>query len=200
MEIILASGSPRRKELLTAMGISHFRVVAPDFDERAVGPFPPADLVRRLAVGKARAVAETVGSGPLIIAADTVVALEDMVLGKPRSAAEARDMLRRLSGRTHRVYTGLTVHCDGRESTHYVCTEVTFRALTEEEIAHYVATGEPMDKAGAYGIQGIGAQLVSGISGDFFNVMGLPVCLLSEMLRTFGVDTLAMAAERGQGT
>ena len=197
MEIILASGSPRRKELLTAMGIRDFQVMVPDFDEASVGPFPPADLVRRLAVGKARAVADQVGDGPLIIAADTVVALEDMVLGKPHSTADAKDMLRRLSGVTHRVFTGITIHCCGRESTHYECTEVTFRHLTDEEIDCYVRTGEPMDKAGAYGIQGLGAQLISGINGDFFNVMGLPVCRLGEMLRLFGVDPLKLAAERG---
>ncbi len=197
MDIILASGSPRRKELLSAMGVRDFQIVIPDFDERSVGPFPPADLVRRLAVGKGRAAAAIVGEDTLVIAADTVVALDDEVLGKPRSEEEAKDMLRRLSGRTHRVFTGVTAMRQGRESTHYVCTEVTFRALTEEEISNYVRTGEPMDKAGAYGIQGVGAQLVSSISGDYFNVMGLPVCTLAEMLRHFGVDTLALAAERG---
>lgn len=194
MDIILASGSPRRRELLSAMGIAGFQVIAPAFDESSVGSFPPADLVCRLARGKARAVAAQVGDDPLIIAADTLVALGNTVLGKPRTADEAREMLRLLSGRTHRVHTGFAVLRGGREQVQSVATDVTFRALTEAEIKNYVATGEPMDKAGAYGIQGLGAQLVEGISGDFFNVMGLPVCRLGETLRAFGVDVLAMAA------
>lgn len=198
MEIILASGSPRRKELLSLMGISSFRVAVSDFDESSVGALPPQQLVETLSRGKAGAVQALPGNeNALILAADTVVALDDTVLGKPHSGEEAAAMLRSLSGRTHRVYTGFTVLSPDRAETGSECTLVTFRPLTEDEIAHYVATGEPMDKAGAYGIQGIGGQLIEGITGDFFNVMGLPVCRLAGVLRSFGVNPLAMAAERG---
>ena len=194
MDIILASGSPRRRELLHTLGLSGFRVECADFDEHSVGEAPPEELVRLLSAGKARAGAEKAGEDCLVIAADTVVALDGKVLGKPAGDADARRMLSALSGRTHRVYTGVTVRRGGREDTRCVCTDVTFRALSEEEIGLYIRTGEGADKAGAYGIQGYGSQLVEGIRGDYFNVMGLPLCTLAHMLRGFGVDPLAMAA------
>ena len=174
--------------------------ICPAQGEEVMDPaLNPGELVERLSRAKALEVAAQAKPGDLVIAADTVVASENQVLGKPRDEEQAAEMLRSLSGREHTVYTGVTVCRDGEVLTEHEATFVRFRALTEQEIRGYIAAGESMDKAGAYGIQGIGAQLVSGISGDFFNVMGLPVCLLSEMLRTFGVDTLAMAAERGQG-
>ena len=194
MDIILASGSPRRRELLQTLGIRSFRVLVSSFDESSVGQLPPAELVRRLAAGKAAAVAAEVGEESLVIAADTVVALEEAVLGKPTDGAEAKAMLTALSGNTHRVYTGVTVRQGSRVDTRSVCTQVTFRPLTPEEIDLYVRTGESLDKAGAYGIQGYGAQLVEGICGDYFNVMGLPLCTLAEMLRSFGLDPMALAA------
>ena len=196
MDIILASGSPRRRELLEQIGIKNYRIVSPDVDERVEGRPAPAELVEVLSRRKAQAVGERVGDAALVIAADTVVALEGTILGKPHSREEAAAMLAALSGKEHQVYTGLTV-LRGRESvTEHEHTAVCFRALSEGEIADYVATGEPLDKAGAYGIQGVGALLVTGIRGDYFNVMGLPVCRLGRVLRQFGVDALALAAGR----
>lgn len=190
MDIILASQSPRRRELLTRMGLS-YRVHAADIDEHMDRSLPPDKLVEAISAEKAAAVARTEGESPLIIAADTVVVLDGAVLGKPGDEADARDMLSRLSGREHQVYTGFTVRQGERTVTKSECTGVRFRRLSGEEIAAYVATGEPMDKAGAYGIQSLGALLVEGIAGDYFNVMGLPVCRLGLALKEFGVDCLA---------
>ena len=199
MDIILASQSPRRRELLERMGVSAFRIVSPDVEEDMGQDLPPAELVERLSQQKARAVLEREGPDGLIIAADTVVALDGAVLGKPGGAPEAIRMLTALSGRRHQVYTGLTVLCGGARHTEHEVTDVSFRALSQAEIAAYVSTGEPMDKAGAYGIQGYGALLVEGISGDYYNVMGLPVCRLGRILARLGVDCLALAAEQAEG-
>lgn len=196
MEIILASGSPRRRELLGQMGVRDFRVLTPDIDERMDRALPPDRLVEAISAEKAGAVAAQAGAGALVIAADTVVALDGAVLGKPADPADARRMLAALSGRRHAVYTGFTVLRDGRAVTRSEVTEVAFRALTAEEIDAYAATGEPLDKAGAYGIQGVGALLVEGIRGDYFNVMGLPVCALGRVLAEFGVDCLSLSARR----
>ena len=189
MDIILASGSPRRKELLTQAGLS-FRVLVSDADERVDPALSPAEQVAAISRRKADAVAETVGSEPLIIAADTVVSFGGRVMGKPRDRAEAVGMLSALQGNTHEVYTGLTVRQGARIVTHAERTAVTFRPLSAEEIDAYVATGEPMDKAGAYGIQGLGGVFVEGIAGDYFNVMGLPLCRLAVILKSFGVEVL----------
>ncbi len=189
MDIVLASGSPRRRELLTQMGLS-FRVVVSDVNEGIDKGLPPEDQVYLLSQRKARAVAQLVASDALVIAADTIVALEGEVMGKPRSTQEAAEMLSLLSGKTHEVYTGFTVQQGEKAVTEVERTLVTFRHLAQAEIAAYVATGEPMDKAGAYGIQGLGSMLVSGIEGDYFNVMGLPVCRLGLALNEFGVTTL----------
>ncbi len=189
MDIILASQSPRRRELLTQMGLT-YRVRSVDIDEHMERALAPDKLVETISAEKAAACAALEGPEPLIIAADTVVALEGAVLGKPHDRADARDMLSRLSGRHHQVYTGFTVRRGERAVTRSECTDVYFRALEAEEIAAYVATGEPMDKAGAYGIQALGALLVEGIRGDYFNVMGLPVCALGQVLRGFGVTCL----------
>ena len=191
--IILASNSPRRKELLAQMGIKEFKVVSPNVDESVEDGLPPAEIVERLSRRKADAAAKKAGTNDLIIAADTVVALDGAVLGKPRDEAGAFAMLSALSGREHHVYTGVTVLQGGRALTGHEETAVAFRALEEEEIRGYIATGEPLDKAGAYGIQGQGALLVRGIRGDYCNVVGLPVFRLGRMLAEFGVDVLRSA-------
>ena len=189
MNIILASASPRRRELLTRIGLA-FRIHSPDVDESIAPGTPPAQMVEELSRRKADAVAALEGKEPLIIAADTVVALDDTVLGKPRNEDDAFSMLSALSGREHRVFTGVTVLRGARAVTEHEATAVTFRELSPNEIRGYIATGEPMDKAGAYGIQGVGALLVSGIRGDYRNVMGLPVFRLGQILREFGLDLL----------
>ena len=194
MNIILASQSPRRRELLEQVGITGFQVISPDVDERVEPGLSPAGMVEELSLRKARAAADKTGPDGLIIAADTVVALDGAVLGKPRDEADAFAMLSALSGREHRVYTGVSVLRGDRAVTEHEETAVCFRALAPGEIWGYIATGEPMDKAGAYGIQGIGALLVSGIRGDYCNVVGLPVFRLGRMLARFGVEPLAGAA------
>ena len=197
MKIILASQSPRRRELLERMGISDFEVIPARGEELATRTLTPDQLVEELSRRKC---AEVAAAHPdaLVIAADTMVAVNNRVLGKPGSEGEAARILRTLSGRLHMVYTGVTVCCGGQTLTEHEMTSVRFRTLTDADIIRYIATGEPMDKAGAYGIQGYGCLLVESISGDYYNVMGLPVCRLGRMLSRFGVDALAMAAEREQ--
>lgn len=195
MRIILASQSPRRRELLERMGLSQFDIIPAQGEERADPALAPAQLVEELSRQKAEEIAQ-IHPDALIIAADTVVSVDGRVLGKPHSRQEAVDMLTAFSGREHVVYSGLTVWYQGRSITQHEATEVRFRTLTVQDITHYVATGEPMDKAGAYGIQGYGCTLVEGISGDYYNVMGLPVCRLAQILTGFGVDPLALAAQK----
>lgn len=187
MSIILASNSPRRRELLAQIGIRDFQILSPDVDEAVESGLSPARMVETLSLRKARAAAGRAGADDLILAADTVVALDGRVLGKPRDQGEAFAMLSALSGREHRVYTGVTVLRGGQAATEHEETAVAFRALSPEEIRDYIATGEPMDKAGAYGIQGVGALLVQGIRGDYCNVVGLPLFRLGRMLSGFGV-------------
>ncbi len=172
--LVLASASPRRRALLSAAGISH--IVRPsNIDETVFSGLAPRLGVQLLAAAKAAAAAQR--EEEILLGADTIVVLDGRVLGKPSDAEDAACMLRMLSGRTHAVYTGVAVISakDGRMKT--ICEEtlVTFRTLSEEEILAYVKTGEPMDKAGAYGIQGKGGALVEKIEGDFQNVVGLPV-------------------------
>ena len=194
MNIILASGSPRRRELLERMGIEEFNIITSDVDETTDDSLPPAAQVEQLSRRKADAVAAELPSDALVIAADTVVALDGTVLGKPADEADAFRMLSALSGVRHHVYTGVTVVMGDKVLTRHEVTSVDFRALEPEEVELYIATGECMDKAGAYGIQGYGALLIEGIAGDYYNVMGLPVALLSQMLKEFGVDCLKLAA------
>ena len=194
IDIVLASQTPRRRELLAQMGLT-FRISAPQIDEHMDRDLPPDKLVETISAEKAAAIAAAEGDGPLIIAADTVVALDGALLGKPADVEDARRMLSALSGRHHQVYTGFTARRGDTVVTGSERTEVVFRPLTAAEIDSYIATGEPMDKAGAYGIQGLGAMLVSGIEGDYFNVMGLPVFRLGRILADFGLDLLAMAAQ-----
>ena len=187
MSIILASQSPRRRELLAQMGVPQFEVVPALGEEIASPGLSPAQLVEVLSRQKAEEVAVQAGPDDVVIAADTVVAVDGAVLGKPRDPADAARMLSLLSGRAHTVYTGVTVRRGTFSRTAHEATQVRFRPLTQSEISAYIATGEPMDKAGAYGVQGLGALLVERLDGDFFNVMGLPVLRLSRMLERFGV-------------
>ena len=190
MSIILASASPRRKELLEMLGVRDLKIIPAVGEERADRSLPPDRLVEALAAHKAREVAETCAPGDIVIGADTIVWHDGRVYGKPHSEAEAADMLRALSGDTHEVYTGVCVLKDGRELRAAERSLVHFRTLSDGEIAAYIATGEPMDKAGAYGIQGRASLFVEGIEGDFFNVMGLPLCRLGQMLKELGVVLL----------
>lgn len=187
-KIVLASSSPRRQRLLEQVGLPH-EVVDPGEVETASGE--PEKRALENAEVKARRVAERVGEG-LVVGADTVVVVDDRILGKPRDASEARVMLRALSGRVHRVITGIAVvdAVSGRAEADAVETLVHMRPLSEEEIAAYVATGEPIGKAGGYAIQGVGALLVEEIQGCFYNVVGLPLSRLEELLRRFGVRIL----------
>ncbi|HEY8341508.1 MAG TPA: Maf family protein [Calditerricola sp.] len=188
--LVLASGSPRRRELLAQLGLS-FEVRPSDVDESLEPETAPAQAVETLALRKARAVAAECSEG-LVIGSDTVVVIDREILGKPRDAKEAEAMLRRLAGRTHRVYTGLAVVDaeTGACRVGHSVTAVRMSALTDAEIRRYVATGEPMDKAGAYAIQGIGATLVTHIEGDYFTVVGLPLFLLRRFLGEMGVHIL----------
>lgn len=219
MRIILASASPRRRELLAQIGIP-FEIKVSDVEEK-VSSTVPAEVVQELSRQKAAAVAAAKAAeaaapkfgggesadmgvhadfphdnaagwhGTLVIGADTIVACDGEILGKPKDAKDAVRMLRLLSGRSHEVYTGVTFvyDCeDGTQGIHtfYECTEVHFAPMTEEEIAEYVATGDPLDKAGAYGIQGFCARYITGISGDYNNVVGLPVGRVYQELK--GMD------------
>jgi septum formation protein len=187
MAIILASQSPRRRQLLEQMGFTDFLIRPAQGEELADPNLDPGGLVEALSRQKALEISASADPEDLIIAADTVVAVDGQVLGKPHSIQQAHEMLSALSGREH---TGVTVCRGGQVLTQHEATTVRFRPLTAQEIDAYIATGEPMDKAGSYGIQGRGALLVEGISGDYFNVVGLPVCRLGRMLTQFGVDPL----------
>ena len=189
MSIILASASPRRRELLERMGLE-FEVRTANHDETMDPGKPAEEEVRRVSALKAEAVKPLCSAGDVIIAADTIVVSDGYVMGKPATVQEACDMLRRLSGSKHQVITGLSVCRDDERCSVSVTTDLRFRELSEAEIAAYVATGEPMDKAGAYGIQGLAAMFVEGLNGDYYNVMGLPVCTLAGILRRFGVELL----------
>lgn len=180
-KIILASNSPRRKELLTQVGIE-FEVISADIDE--ISEYMKAsDVVCDLSQKKAKAVYNA-NPGRIVLAADTVVALDDEILGKPIDSADALHMLRRLSGRSHQVYTGVTIiEENGNVKTFYKCTEVEMYNNDDNTLMSYILTGEPMDKAGAYGIQGIGAMLVRGINGDYNNVVGLPISAVYRELK-----------------
>ncbi len=186
--IILASNSPRRRELLRQIGLQ-FNSDPADVDERRLPGEGAERYALRVALDKARVAAKRAGQG-IVIAADTIVVLGDTVLGKPAGAADAERMLALLSGRMHRVITGLAIMDaeTGKMKTGAAITSVWFRDLLPAEIRSYVATGEPLDKAGAYGIQEKGALLVQKIEGCYFNVVGLPLSLLGEMLREFGID------------
>ena len=187
MQLILASASPRRKELL---GLFHipFLIRVADIDETMDPNLSPADEVGRVSRMKALAVPRE--PDDVVIAADTIVVCAGRVLGKPHSPEEAVETLRLLSGRDHQVMTGVTVVRGDKAETFTEVTDLHFRELTEKEIKAYVATGEPMDKAGSYGIQGGAALFCSHMVGDYYNVMGLPVCRLGETLRRMAPDMM----------
>lgn len=185
--LILASKSPRRRYLLQQAGL-RFDVHPSGFDESSVRLDDPQVYVRTLSHAKADDIAARYPDS-WVIGADTIVLIDGMVLGKPRNKTAARDMLRRLSGQTHQVYTGYTICCRdlGRQTTAAVCTDVTFKRLSADEIEWYIHTDEPFDKAGAYAIQGLGTFLVRSIRGSYTNVVGLPVCEVIEFLIKEGV-------------
>ena len=187
MNVILASQSPRRRELLGLFRIP-FTVRAADIDETMDPALPAEQEVAR--VSRAKAMATPAKEEDVVIAADTIVVCNGKTLGKPKSKEQAVEMLTMLSGRDHQVMTGLTVRKGEDCRTVTEITHLHFRKLSQREILDYVATGEPMDKAGAYGVQGKGALLVERLEGDFFNVMGLPVLRLSRMLAQFGIRLL----------
>lgn len=188
MDVVLASASPRRQELLRQVGVT-FRVVPSRVDEQVSVPMTPGELVRYLALAKARDVAQR-EQGALVLGSDTIVVVDEQVLGKPRDRAEAIAMLQSLSGRSHQVMTGIALVQGDRELVDHEVTTVQFRALEQGEIERYVDTGEPMDKAGAYGIQGRAAAMISAIAGDYFTVVGLPLSRTVQMLAQFGVRVL----------
>ena len=186
--IVLASGSPRRQELLTRIGIRDFTVRVPQVEEWYPQGLTPPEIVSYISREKSQAVPSE--EDEIVITADTMVFLDQQRLGKPKDEADALRMLTALQGRRHTVCTGITVRRGGEILTESASTDVYFRPAAEAELWGYIRTGEPMDKAGAYGVQGLGALLVERLDGDFFNVMGLPVLLLSRMLAEFGVTLL----------
>lgn len=188
--LILASGSPRRRELLDKFGID-YEILPAQGEESAPPELTPGERVKALAAQKAEETAHRVNDPTaVILAADTLVELDGEVLGKPGAGERARAMLRALSGREHRVWSGVCIREGERILAESECTAVRFRTLSDAEIEAYIATGEPLDKAGAYGYQGLASLFVERIEGDFFNVMGLPVCRVGQMLREFGISLL----------
>lgn len=185
MNLILASGSPRRRELMGLFG-KPFVVRSADIDETMDPRKAPFDEVARVSRLKALAVARE--QGDIVVAADTIVVCDGRVLGKPHTAERAVEMLRLLSGRDHQVMTGVTVALGDRVETFTEVTTLHFRPLTQKEITRYAESGEPLDKAGAYGIQGGAALFCTGMEGDYYNVMGLPVCRLGQTLKALVPD------------
>ena len=188
MSIVLASGSPRRYELLKMIGLEDFKVIADPTDEEMSPGLSPEEQVSRLSLQKAGNVSHLCKKDDIIIGADTLVYLGTEPLGKPDGEYEAVQMLTKLSGRMHSVYTGVTLLKGDSHITAAVRTDVYFRKISDKEIYEYVKTGEPFDKAGAYAAQSRAAVFIERIEGEFFNVIGLPVCRLVLMLRDFGVD------------
>lgn len=186
-KIVLASGSPRRQELLGLMGIADFEICVPKTEETHPAGLSPRGIVEYISREKAEAARTLCTEEDLIITADTMVFLDGAELGKPTDEADALEMLTRLQGRRHTVCTGVTVRRGEVRLTQSEATEVYFRPASRAELLGYIRTGEPMDKAGAYGVQGKGALLVERLDGDFYNVMGLPVLRLSRMLAQFGL-------------
>ncbi|MFW6237726.1 MAG: Maf family protein [Halanaerobiales bacterium] len=189
-KMVLASASPRRKELLERLGLN-FTTVPAGIEEEKFFDYRPEEMVKELARAKAEKISGLVEE-TIIIAADTVVVYEERVLGKPGDRQEAREMLKQIQGDRHTVMTGLAVLSTDREEVYSICdsTEVYMKKVDVEEIEAYVNTGEPMDKAGSYGIQGLGGIFVDKIIGSYFTVMGLPVHRLDDLLKKFSVNVL----------
>jgi septum formation protein len=193
--LVLASSSPRRQELIATLGLP-VRIQPSHADESTTDVWSPKQIVEELSERKAKAVINLLTEQrpetgeQLVVGSDTIVVLDGEVMGKPEDDEDAKRMLRKLAGRTHEVYTGISIVrlSDGETVTSHRVTKVTMRPLTDEQIARYVATGEPRDKAGAYGIQELGALLVDGIEGDYFTVVGLPLSHLAVLLEKFGVQ------------
>ena len=183
MNIILASASPRRKEILENANVK-FKIMASDIEELTLEGESPCQMVMRLAFEKGMDIASKQKSD-LIISADTIVVLDNIILGKPKDEIQAREMIRSLSGRSHQVITGISlINLDNNKKIiDYVISNVKFKSLSEQDINDYIATKESLDKAGAYGIQGYGALLVDEIQGDYFNIVGLPISRLSDLLK-----------------
>ena len=189
--IILASASPRRKALLEMLGVQGLTVIPAKGEETIDPSLTPEELVKALSRQKAAEVAaEHATEDAVVIGADTVVVLDGAVLGKPKDRADAKRMLSALSGRSHTVWTGITAIRGKTALSRAERTEVFFRPLLEREIDAYIATGEPLDKAGAYGAQDLASLFVERIDGDFFNVVGLPLCALGKLLKELGVDLI----------
>jgi septum formation protein len=193
ISLYLASGSPRRRELLTQLGLQFERLIT-DVEEQRQPEEAAEVYVRRLALDKARAGVAVAPQDLPVLGADTIVVLNNNVLEKPRDAAHAAQMLSQLSGQTHQVMTAVALADSARELDCLVTTDVTFRNITAEEISHYIASGEPMDKAGAYGIQGLGGNFVRKINGSYHAVVGLPLVETNELLSHFQ----SLRALRGQ--
>jgi septum formation protein len=198
MNIHLASSSPRRRELLTALGV-RFTAAGVDIDETRYDGELVADMVVRLAIAKAHAARASVDRSVPVIGADTAVAVDDDVLGKPESERDAAEMLTRLSGRSHRVLTGVALDYAGEVTSATSVTEVHFREILPGEAADYWQCGEPQDKAGAYAVQGIGGIFVEHISGSYSGVVGLPVFETAELLQKAGVGVLPVELDRPHG-
>lgn len=182
--LILASGSPRRKDLLQQIQLS-FSVTISNADETYLQDSPADEVVMELAIRKAAAVAKE-NPGSFVIGSDTVVVHQNEILGKPADSRQAKEMLQKLSGNTHSVFTGVAIVKDDVQKMFYKKTDVTFWELSEEEIDTYTTSGEPLDKAGGYGIQGLGAFLVKEIHGDYFSVVGLPISQVYRCLKEMG--------------
>ena len=194
MKLILASASPRRREILENAGYL-FSVRPVQLEERLDPALPPGRAVAELAAQKAACAAQHAAEDELILAADTIVVWNGAILGKPKDEAHAFAMLRSLAGHEHTVYTGVGVALpgeNGKKEAFSCATTVRFYALSDDEIRSYIATGEPMDKAGAYGFQGYGCLLVESIQGDYFNVMGLPIAQTARLLSQYGVNSAVL--------
>ncbi|WP_134676881.1 Maf family protein [Ectopseudomonas khazarica] len=197
-ELFLASASPRRRELLAQIAVPCVTQIA-SIDETPLPAEPAAVYVERLALEKARAGLRALGerADAVVLGADTAVVLDGRILGKPADFAESREMLLSLSGRSHQVMTAVALVGAGRESSRVVSSEVSFRTLGEAEIAAYWASGEPCDKAGSYGIQGLAAVFVNRVQGSYSAVVGLPLCETAEMLGQFGIACWQLPAQGG---
>jgi len=189
--IVLASTSPRRKELLQSVGVQ-FEIIAPSSDESLLGKENPEDYALRLSREKALSVSQNLDGNTLVIGADTIVVVDNRILGKPKDEEDAKIMLSKISGRVHHVLTAFSITKGEHEilHTHIVGTEVIVKTLEPQEIEGYIKTGEPMDKAGAYGIQGVGAFMVKEVRGSYTNVVGLPLVEVLESLKKLGAIEL----------
>ena len=190
MKIVLASKSPRRKEILEVMGVD-FEIDVADVDESVSDELSPVEAVCEISKRKAKKIAERHADDEIVISADTVVVIDGRIIGKPRDKQDAFNILKSLSGRTHEVYTGFTVCGKGVSKTDFEVTKVHFKNLCDEDIKRYIETGEPMDKAGAYGIQQKGNLFVEYIHGDYYNVVGFPISKICVTIKElFGINIL----------